>query len=325
MIKQFIKSLLGEKNTQRVIRLKSSVEAAKSAWRSFGNTQPEKSSLTTSLLISVHMLEKASVIGNVKYLGAVKYNDLINKISCLIEMGVPPEDFSIAESVAVIKSTLALLSGHEDAKSQLEALISKHNIPLNLKGGSEKIPSAEILKHINFDFHGFVSSRHSVRKFKDTIISREKIYDIVRDASYYPSACNRQPCKVYFSEDREKIADIIKLGADGFLAAGIHDCLIVTCDRALLSPRELDDQEYINGGIFLGYLVMSIHAHGLGACLFQCTRASIGKQDRIRRRFGISGSEVIVCCIGIGELEDEVSCACAQRRPVETVAVNLDS
>ncbi|MBQ9573822.1 MAG: hypothetical protein IJR27_00900 [Synergistaceae bacterium] len=150
MIKQFIKSLLGEKNTQRVIRLKSSVEAAKSAWRSFGNTQPEKSSLTTSLLISVHMLEKASVIGNVKYLGAVKYNDLINKISRLIETGVPPEDFSIAESVAVIKSTL-------------------------------------------------------------------------------------------------------------------------------------------------------------------------------RRRFGISGSEVIVCCIGIGELEDEVSCACAQRRPVETVAVNLDS
>lgn len=325
MIKQFIKSLLGERNTNRIRRIKSSIEAAKHTWHTLGGRNTEKNQLTTSLLISVHMLEKALVIGNVKYLDAVTYNNLINETSHLIEMGVPPEDFSIAESVAIMKSTLASLSGHEDAKSQLEALISKHNIPLNLKGGIEKIPSTEILKHINFDFHGFVSSRHSVRKFKDTIVSREKIYDIVRDASYYPSACNRQPCKVYFSEDKVKIADIIKLGADGFLAAGIHDCLIVTCDRALLSPAELDDQEYINGGIFLGYLVMSIHAHGLGACLFQCLRAAVGRQDKIKRRFGISDSEVIVCCIGIGELEDEVNCACAQRRPVETVAISLDS
>ena len=150
------------------------------------------------------------------------------------------------------------------------------------------------------------------------------ICDIVRDALYCPSACNRQPFKVYFSEDKEKIAKIIKLGADGFLAAGIYDCLIITCDKALQNLGEIDDQEYVNGGIFLGYLVMSVHAHGLGSCLFQCLRSSVAKQDKIRRTFGISESEAIVCCMGIGELEDSVNCACSQRRPVETVAISLD-
>ena len=56
----------------------------------------------------------------------------------------------------------------------------------------------------------------------------------------------------------------------------------------------------------------------------QCLRKDV-RQERIKRAFGISESEVIVCFVGIGEIEDEVSVACSQRRPAETVAVSLDS
>jgi|GEM_PF-1605652 len=331
MIKKLIKSLLGEKNTNRLRRIKfslrSAIDSAICAWHNFDSADDSdftKDQLNVAQLINIHGLEKAMVIGHEKYLSAVKYDKLIGNISRLLQMGVPPDDFTIAESAAVIRSALNTVSGHEEEKSQLESLISQHNIPMNLRGGVEVIPSAEILSHTNFDFHGFVSSRHSVRKFRDKIIPREVIYDIVRDALYCPSACNRQPFKVYFSEDREKIAQIIKLGADGFIADGIHDCVIITCDKALQSPGEIDDQEYVNGGIFLGYLVMSAHAHGLGSCLFQCLRSSVTKQDKIRRAFGINDSEAIVCCMGIGELEDDVVCACAQRRNVKDAAICLD-
>lgn len=325
MVRRLIKTILGEKNTERIRRLKVSIQDAKSTWHRLSTRQNDRDRLNVSQLISVHMLEKALAVENMKYLSAVKYDKLIGNMASLIEMGLPADDFTISESVAVIRSALAAIPGHEDAKSQLEAFTSQHGIDTHgFRGGSEIIPSAEIFRHNSFDFHGFVSSRHSVRKFKDKIIPREKIYDIVRDALYCPSACNRQPFKVYFSEDREKIATIIKLGADGFFAENIHDCVIITCDKALQLTSELEDQEYVNGGIFLGYLVMSVHAHGLGACLFQCLRSSVTKQNRIRQAFGISESEAIVCCMGIGELEDEVNCACSQRRPVETVAVSLD-
>ncbi|MBQ2617073.1 MAG: nitroreductase [Synergistaceae bacterium] len=324
MVKQVIKKLLGEKNTDRIRRLKTSIDAAKSTWHNLSTPQSTRDRLNLSQLMSVHMLEKAMVVGNTKYLSAVKYPALIDSVTRLIDMGVPPDDYTVSESIAVIRSALAALPGHEDAKSQLEALVAKYSIPQNFRGGMEVIPSTEILSHTNFDFHAFVSSRRSVRKFKDKIISREVIYDIVRDALYCPSACNRQPFKVYFSEEREKIAKIIKATPDQFITSGFHDCLIVTCDRVLLSPAELDDQEYINGGIFLGYLVLSIHAHGLGSCLCQFLQKD-RRQEKVKRSFGISDSEVIVCFVGIGELEDEVSFACSQRRPVETVAISLDS
>ena len=324
MVKKLIKALLGKKNAEKVRRLKYSLKAGKAAWNTLKYSQDPEDSQKLSLLQSVHMLEKAMVVGNTKYLTAVKYDKLIGSISSLLQMGVPAYDFTIAESAAVIMSALGTVSGHEDAKSQLEALVSRHNIPTNLRGGMEIIPSSEIQSHTKIDFHGFVSSRHSVRKFKDTIIPREVIYDIVRDAMYCPSASNRQPFKVYFSEDREKIAEIIKCVPDTFISGGFHDCLIVTSDRGLMNSMEIDDQEYINGGIFLGYLVMSIHAHGLGSCLCQMLQKD-RRQEKAKRIFGISESEIIVCFVGIGELEDSVRVACSQRRPVETVAVSLDS
>ena len=79
----------------------------------------------------------------------------------------------------------------------------------------------------------------------------------------------------------------------------------------------------MNGGIFLAYLVMSIHAHGLGSCLFQFLQVN-SRRNNIRKEFGISPSEVISAFIGIDEPEDEVLCACAQRRPAEEAAVCLD-
>ena len=325
MIKRLVKAMLGEKNTDRIRRIKLSLQAAKTSWHTQKFSENPRDSLNLSLLQYVHMLEKAMVVGNAKYLSAVKYDKLIGSISSLLQMGVPADDFTIAESVAVIHSALGTLSGHDDEKSQLEALVSQHNISAHgFRGGMEVIPSAEILSHTNIDFHGFVSSRHSVRKFKDKIIPREKIYDIVRDALYCPSACNRQPFKVYFSEDKDKIAEIIKCVPDTFISGGFHDCLIVTSDRGLVNSTEIDDQEYINGGIFLGYLAMSIHAHGLGSCLCQMLQKD-RRQEKAKRNFGISESEVIVCFVGIGELEESVSVACSQRRPAETVAVSLDN
>lgn len=317
MIKRVIKSLLGQKNVSRI-------RAAISSWKSSGVTYTSNQDKTVSVLMSVHMLEKALVMGNEKYLNAIKYHNLIENISQLIESGASPEEFNISGSVAIIKNALGTLSGHEAEKKELESLIAKYNISERFRGGIERIESTEIFSHNNFDFHSFVSSRHSVRRFKNKIVSREVIYDIIRDAEYYPSACNRQPCKVYFSENPETISRIIRTGADGFVAPCVHDCLIVTCDRSLLLQAEQNDQEYINGGIFLAYLVMSVHAHGLASCLFQVLRVSMNKQETARREFGIPDSEVIVAFLGIGEPEDEVICACAQRRPVEEIAVCLD-
>ena len=325
MIKKFIKSVIGDKNAKRLRRVQQVFRAARNSWRISGYGQQGTDRMIVSSLLAAHSLEKNMVVNNGKAPDKYNYTSLIENTSRIIQAGISPADFSVCESVAVIKSALNSLTGHESEKSRLEELITKYNIPQNYRGGIERLSSSEIFAHNNFDFHGFISSRHSIRKFTDKIIPREIIYDIVRDAQFYPSICNRQPCKVYFSDSETGAAKLASYIPDQFIARGrIHNAFIVTCDRALLSPAELNDQEYLNGGIFLAYLVMSIHAHNLGSCLCQYLQV-YSNQYKIKREFGIKASEVIIGFVGFGELEDEAVCACAQRRPIETVAVKIDA
>ncbi len=44
----------------------------------------------------------------------------------------------------------------------------------------------------------------------------------------------------------------------------------------------------------------------------------------VKKQFGIKDSEVIIAFVAFGEMEDEIITACAQRREVESIAVNLD-
>ena len=324
MIKTVIKSVLGESNVNRIRRVKQAISAAKTSWQnSAGKFQSQTEKVSVWCLMQVHQMEKAMAVEKPQYLNSMNYGLLLEKLSSLIKAGISPESFTVKECAAVIHSALSQVSGHDKDKADFEAFIAENKIALDFRGGIERIPKAEIFAHNNFDFGGFVRSRHSVRRFKDKIISREVIRDIVSDALYCPSACNRQPFRVYFSENPDTVKRIIKAGTEPFVSPGMHDALIVTCDRSLLTPHELNDQEFINGGIFLAYLVMSIHAHGLGSCLFQFLQVN-SRQERIRKEFGISSSEVISAFVGIGELEEEVNCACAQRRSVEEAAVCLD-
>ncbi|MBQ7561725.1 MAG: nitroreductase family protein [Synergistaceae bacterium] len=316
-LKQFVKKFLGAKNVERVRRVKSAINAAKNDWHKTKHTQQnEREQKIYSVLMSVHMLEKALAMNNTKYLDAINYNNLIQNIADLLDSGVSADSFETAGSIAIIKFALKTLSGHEDSRNKLDSLIAKYNIPENLfKGGCERFTKSEILKYNPENWREFVRARHSVRRFKNSIISSGIINEIINDAKYYPSACNRQPCKVYYSMNPEITAKILR-NCDGFVtnSGDIHNCFIVTCDRSLLNQAELNDQELLNSGIFLGYLVMSIHAHGLGSCLFQFLQVN-SRQESIKREFGIKSSEIIAAFVGFGELEDEVITACADRRP----------
>lgn len=325
MLKQIIKTLLGEKNVSRIRRVKSSINAAKTTWQNFNtNTRNESQQKILSCLMSVHMLEKAMVMNNTKYLNAVNYDNLLENIANIIESGRNPEIFETAGSIAIIKSALNSLPEHEYEKLKLADIIAKYNVHENFSGGVKTLSREQIFMYNNFDFHGFVSSRHSIRKFKNKIIERKIIQSIINDAKFYPSACNRQPCKIYYSCNEQSIARIIKAIPDTFVTKEVHDAFIVTCDRNLLYSSELNDQEFVDSGIFLAFLVLSIHAHGLGSCIFQFLQAD-RRQAKIKREFNIKDNEVITAFIGFGEVEDENVIACAQRRPNDSIMIDIDN
>ena len=265
------------------------------------------------------MLEKALTINNTKYLSSVNYKQLIEHDKRLIENGIAKKDFAVADSLAIMKSALKFLGGHDEELKTINEI----DYPEIFKGGIDKFDNSEIIK-IYPEWSELVRNRHSIRTFKNKIIPADVVYKIIDDAKYYPSACNRQMCKVYFSDDPVKVQKILNLVPDQFVVKNnIFDALVVTCDRSLLGSAELNDQEFINSGIFLGYLVTSIHAHGLGSCLFQMLRRNAHGAAKVRKALNIPDNEIIACFIGFGEPEEKFVTACAARRETEDVAIKI--
>lgn len=69
---------------------------------------------------------------------------------------------------------------------------------------------------------------------------RSLFFDRFFDDSNYPSACNRQPCKVYYSVNESMLKEIGKLISDQYVVRGnIFNFFVVICDRNLFSEGEI--------------------------------------------------------------------------------------
>lgn len=106
-----------------------------------------------------------------------------------------------------------------------------------------------------------------MRMFSNKEISIDYIEQIIQIANKAPSACNRQPAKVYFVKDKDKVnsVDFLITGNHGF--EGKIPCYAILAeDRAYFTGEE-EFQWYINGGIYLSYLTLAIQ-HSIVAALF---------------------------------------------------------
>ena len=167
----------------------------------------------------------------------------------------------------------------------------------------------------------FIESRHSIRAFDATPVSRETLMRVVELAQSSPSACNRQPSRVYFAgQNTSQIVSDNVRGNKGF-EKSIHQWAIVTTDMSLFSCAEYD-QWFINGGIFLNSFVLALKAYGIGSCIFQWVVGDSGEELRTVLR--IPSNEVIIAAVGLGYPKEHCLRPVAQRMPVSEVATWLD-
>lgn len=101
----------------------------------------------------------------------------------------------------------------------------------------------------------FIQSRHSIRSYEKQPADAETVQKVIELACCAPSACNRQPVKVYVTTEPEKVKAVSALipGNKGF-EEEIPNWAVVTTDRQIFGTSE-PLQWYVNGGIYLSYLV----------------------------------------------------------------------
>lgn len=270
------------------------------------------SNIEITLLLLAHSLEKGMGMKNVKKsFGMEKCKKLIKIMQGL------PEDISTKyyyiETYSIIKKYLEYANANdfseiEDLRKTFSNLMRPSNL---LPAGFDCIdPYIEILNQ-----QDILMSRRSVRSYKKIYIDKSIVLTAAKIAAKAPSACNRQPEKVYIcSEDKIKIFKNLIPGNKGF-EEDISNWAVITARRDCFGKDEVF-QWYINGGIFVTYFILALQKLGICSCVFQLPIAYDGI-EKIKDMAGISKDEAIIAAIGYGYPENQVKCLKTSRRPIE--------
>ncbi|MCD8129767.1 MAG: nitroreductase family protein [Lachnospiraceae bacterium] len=284
-----------------------------------------------SLLVEVHSVEKGLGLRNTQPgHSSRQVINLLNKLFEYMNRGYDISDFAFQETFRVITAYMEYQSLFDTGNfPEFDTITGKYNslcdkigaafIEKNKKefhAGVCVLNKQELLSGRNFDFEKFISTRHSVRMYEKKALEISDIEKAVAAANKAPSACNRQPNYVFFCNDQSKVSEIDSLitGSNGFKGE-IPNYIIVTTDRAGFMGEE-QFQWYINGGIYLSYLTLSLHSLGIGSCIMQW-KAFYKTENELKKLADIPKQHAIIAIIGCGYYQDDTKCICAQRKDVQ--------
>lgn len=170
----------------------------------------------------------------------------------------------------------------------------------------------------NLPLEELAARRRSLRDFEPRVVERslvERAAEILRQS---PTACNRQPLRLYCSSSLGQAAQWngLLLGSRGFSAPPPNIALL-SCDRAAFRGDEAF-QCYVNGGLGLGVLCLALESLGLGCCILQQLPFSPGEK-KLRALLGAGKSEVFIGAIAFGYGKAGAPCPCSRRRPLREI------
>jgi len=267
------------------------------------------------ILLLCHALEKGMGVNNVKHgYGIEKANRLLKILEVKKDV-----NYALNEALSVLQRYIEF---QEEQKVDVTSIKDKYNLLVKnrtyeaVAAGYGMFDKEYFMQGKDIDFKKFIDSRHSLRNLTFEPIEREIFEQAIEMAAKAPSACNRQPYKVYYSTNMDKNKQLAKLvpGNKSFENDIPYYC-VVTSDRSMFSIGEIY-QWFVNGGIFVAFLTLALHSLGIGSCIFQYPVLYESK-DKVNALIGCSKNEEIIAIIGYGYYPESAKCICATRKPIE--------
>lgn len=280
--------------------------------------------IEVNLLFLAHSLEKGMGLPSPKsYFGLEKAVSLLEMLEKYISEGLDKNSYAFVESLSALDAYLTFTDNDCSAYSERFQKIRDRVEHKNAAGYREITDMNDIYEKLNIEqIDYFIRTRHSIRSYEQTTVDEDTWYKILLLASKAPSACNRQPVKVYWTSVLETVNKVNELipGNQGF-ENQVPNWAIVAVDREMFGVGE-PLQWYVNGGIFLSYLVGALHAYKLGSCIFQIP-ATHKNTVELRQLAGIPDNEAVVAAVGFGVPKKENKFLEAARRPVSEILVRF--
>lgn len=168
-------------------------------------------------------------------------------------------------------------------------------------------------------FEKLVALRRSVRNFSMRPIEVQRLEQAVRLAQMSPSACNRQPCRIYLIAENEAKRELLSFqnGNRGF-GHLIPVVAIITSDDQCFFDASERHQPYVDGGLFSMSFAYALQAQGISTCCLNwCVAPAV--DVAVHRRFNIPDSERIIMLMAIGYASDETVVPRSHRKSLEQV------
>lgn len=259
--------------------------------------------IESKIVLHYHAIEKGFLHKNFRYrFGEDRIKDLIRLLSLEIVIKNNQKSQIASAYLAMCK----YYERHEannidisDFYNKKDYTLFKKLITLDLNI-TENHDRNSYFKEIGSDFKVFSDSRASVRNYTGEKIPLDIIKKVIELAKNAPSVCNRQPTKVYYLEDKERIDRVLKIqgGLTGYTKE-ISQILIVVADRNYFYTIGERNQLYIDGGIFLMNLLYALHYYEVAACPANWGHP-IEKDREILKVVPLSESEKVICVVPIG-------------------------
>lgn len=175
--------------------------------------------------------------------------------------------FSDETALSVLAAYIDNKIQSTNAEDRNKAEEFKKKIPLTeintTKGGILKLQKHVFSETEQCAISKLFDTRHSIRTFSDKPLSEEVILKAAEMALRCPSACNRQPFKVYVvtpSKIEKEIGHPVQYRATKMLE--------ITGDVRAFTEGELLDW-IVSPCIFAAYLTLSLHSLGVGSCVIR--------------------------------------------------------
>lgn len=281
------------------------------------DTEPK---LQSTLTASYHIIEKGLAMPDRRLgFGTVALMDLIGKCQLYIrEYGTKSMQLQYALSVVKEYDTL-----HKDNAFLLDQRVQAAID--DLLRGREVCPARqfemsreEFFADAEAPFDRFSASRHSTRHF-DGPVSMDAVKRALAMAQNAPSACNKQPMRVYVVDNKSVLKQLLDLqqGNRGF--GHLMDKVIVVTTKYCGCLRYSDRfYPFVDAGIYGMNLLYALHFHKIGAIPLVWL-SSHDRDNALRTLIGAGADEVPCLLVGIGNVADNVLCPSSPRKGVDEV------
>lgn len=164
-------------------------------------------------------------------------------------------------------------------------------------------PSTGIEKN---DLLNLIKNRRSIRSFENRPIAKEILEELADVVSWSATSCNRQPTKLFITQNPEKVALCMRQCAGATCFGETSPCFAAVC--ADTRPYILQDRNlpFIDASLGLQNMLLLSHVHGIGVTLLNWMHHTPEEDAILRRTLKIPEHYLVVTNLIMGYTDKSI-------------------